>query len=123
MIGEVVEFGVRQLGAVLSGLGRRRIAFSVWEVRRFLHSWRSAGCGIVGLDWERKCSWWWECRGADKVLARQELVGWRREDTGFGAETPWHERSLLDPSVPDACADVQYSTRIRRGFGPGRVPL
>jgi len=66
VIGEVVEFGVRQLGAVLSGLGRRRIAFSVWEVRRFLHSWRSAGCGIVGLDWERKCSWWWECRGADR---------------------------------------------------------
>lgn len=61
--------------------------------------------------------------GSRQVLARQELVGWRREDTGFGAETPWHERSLLDPSVPDACADVQYSTRIRRGFGPGRVPL
>src|SRR5712692_9025477 len=78
--------------------------------------------GSVGLDSERKRSWWCECRGA-KRLARRELVGWRRDGYGIWWEIPWHETSLLDQSVPDVCADVQYCTRIRRGFVPGRVPL
>lgn len=79
---------------------------------------------VAASGWIRRGS----AAGGANVGEQRGWLGeswWVGVGDGYGIwwEIPWHETSLLDQSVPDACADVQYCTRIRRGFVPGRVPL
>ena len=76
--------------------------------------------GVAAAGWIRRES---ESGGANVgperlALGESVSVGVGM-NAGFSGRFRGTRRHCLDQSVPDACADVPYCTRIRRGFVVG----